>query len=188
MWPSVTVCNLNQVQASWLKLKGYYGNRFNTEKMVNKSMGSEGNADFLGAASLTKSTRQRCRNLFTSMSFQGKNLIWKDIPFKDQYHPNIGPSYFPTDFGACCLFVPHIDFEGFDPTIENITYVEKKHELVTTALNGESNGLRQGSLNINKVPIHNTGWISLRVSKYSPTPKSHKHLMERFYVILLRLC
>ena len=67
-------------------------------------------------------------------------------------------------------------------------YVEKKHELVTTALNGESNGLKQGSLNINKVPIHNTGWISLRVSKYSPTPKSHKHLMERFYVILLRLC
>ena len=60
------------------------------------------------------------------------------------FDQNIGPSYFPTDFGACCLFVPHIDFEGFDPMTENITYAEKYHELVATALNGESNGLRQG--------------------------------------------
>ena len=125
-------------------MRGVYGNNLETEKMVNNTMGSEGNADFLGAASLTKTSRQRCRNLFISMSFHGKNLIWKDIPYKDQYHPKIGPSYYPTDFGACCLFVPHIDFEGYDPIMENITYAEKYHELVATALNGESNGLRQG--------------------------------------------
>ena len=137
MWPSVTVCNLNQLQASWLKLKGYKGNEFETN-----FMGSEGNADFLGAASLTKASRQRCKNLFISMSFQGKKITWKDISSIEYHHHEIGPSYFPTDFGACCLFVPHIDFEGFNPATENITYAEKYHELNATAFNGESNGLK----------------------------------------------
>ena len=108
-------------------------------------MGSQKHADFLGASSFTLKTRQSCKNLFISMSFQDKSLSWREVG-NDFSHQAIGPSYYPTDFGACCLFVPHIDFEGFNPAKENVTYGEKYHNLIATALNGESNGLRQGSL------------------------------------------
>ena len=114
--------------------------------MIKEFMGSQKNADFLGASSFTLATRQLCKNLFISMSFQDKSLSWREIVGTEFSHNAIGPSYYPTDFGACCLFVPHNDFEGFDPAKENITYAEKYHNLIATARNGESNGLRQGSL------------------------------------------
>ena len=81
------------------------------------------------------------------MYFRKKSLNWRDIPVDERNHNEIGPSYYPTDFGACCLFVPHIDFEGFDPNLQNITYAEKYHDLEATSLNGVENGLRQKNLN-----------------------------------------
>ena len=136
----MTVCNLNQIEASWLKEKKLYNNAKGTNNFKVKWLGSEGHADFLGAASVTIKTRQRCRNLFTSMSFQEKSLTWKNLPEKAMQHNLVGPSYYPTDFGACCLFVPHVDFDGFDSTM-NLTYGEYYHTLQANASNGESNGL-----------------------------------------------
>ena len=107
-------------------------------------MGNERNAEFLGVSSLTRLSRQKCKNLFISMSFRDKSLTWKDIAIDERNHSKIGPSYYPTDFGACCLFVPHIDFEG---DLESKTYADLYHELDATSLNGQSNGLRQKSLN-----------------------------------------
>ena len=111
-----------------------------TNLFKTKFLGSEGHADFLGAGTLNELTRQRCRYLFISMNFQGKSLTWKNLPKKAMQHNLIGPSYYPTDFGACCLFVPHVDFDGFDSTM-NLTYGEYYHTLQANASNGESNGL-----------------------------------------------
>ena len=138
----MTVCNLNQIEASWLKKKGLYNNVKGTNKMLMPWLGSEGHADFLGAGSLTRTTRQRCNNLFISMSFQGKSLTWRNLPPENEHtHHAIGPSFYPTDFGACCLFVPHADFEGFDLS-KNVTSGEYYHGLDAETLNGESNGLQ----------------------------------------------
>ena len=107
-------------------------------------MGSQGNADFLGASPLTLDTRQSCRDLFIGMDFRGKFLEWKDLPSNKKLeflHPRLGPSFYPTDFGACCLFVPHVDFEGLEH-MENMTYGERYYGINATALNGETNGLR----------------------------------------------
>ena len=104
-------------------------------------MGSQGNADFLGASLLTKMTRQTCRNLFIGMDFRGKFLEWKNLPsnnYLEHNHWRAGPSFYPTDFGACCLFVPHVDFEG----LEKVNNGEQYHALNANALNGETNGLR----------------------------------------------
>ena len=60
---------------------------------------------------------QKCENVFVSMSFQGKSLTWKELPefWKlSAYNWSIfGPRFHPTDFGACCRFTPHLDFEPF---------------------------------------------------------------------------
>ena len=115
-----------------------------SNRFVKKNMGSKGNADFLGASPLPQTTRQTCRNLFIDMNFRGKFLEWKDLPsnqYREFLHYRLGPSFYPTDWGACCLFVPHVDFEGFKH-IENLTYGDQYHDLNANALNGETNGLR----------------------------------------------
>ena len=107
-------------------------------------MGSQGNADFLGASIMTMETRQKCRSLFIGMDFRGKFIEWKDLPsnwFLEREHYRLGPSFYPTDFGACCLFVPHVDFEGLQQ-VENLTYGDQYHGLNANSLNGETNGLR----------------------------------------------
>ena len=136
----MTVCNLTQIEASWLKTKRLYNNVNRTNLFKTNFLGSERHADFLGAGTLNEITRQRCRHLFISMNFQGKSLTWQNLPKKAMQHNLIGPSYYPTNFGACCLFVPHVDFDGFDSTM-NLTYGEYYHTLQANASNGESNGL-----------------------------------------------
>ena len=98
----------------------------------------------LGVSILPKFSRQSCKDLFISIKFRGQSMTWKDFPADkslEEDFASIGPNYYPTDFGACCLFVPHVDFEGFEPTI-NITFGEYYHALKANALNGEGNGLR----------------------------------------------
>ena len=71
-------------------MKGYYNDRNKTEKLINQWMGSERNADYLGAATRFKLSRQRCKNLFISMSFQNKSLAWKEISAKEyQQDPSL---------------------------------------------------------------------------------------------------
>ena len=54
------------------------------------------------------------------------NLTWKQLAVEESmlnYYEEweFVPKYFPTDFGACCLFVPHLYFEPSNP---NISYKE----------------------------------------------------------------
>ena len=136
----MTVCNQNQVEASWMKKMGIYDNPKRTTRFTNRWFGSQGNAHFLGAAGLIRRTRQECKNMFVSMNFREKFLTWRNLPYDEHTHENIGPSFYPTDFGACCLFVPHVDFEGLDKT-KNLTKSEQWSALNADSLNGEINGL-----------------------------------------------
>ena len=77
-------------------------------------------ADVQGVTDFTQKTRQRCKNMFMEMSFRGKSLAWYDLPYDKRNlseENRIGPSYYPTDFGACCLFVPHLDFEPLNTSV-----------------------------------------------------------------------
>ena len=132
----MTVCNQNQVEASRFKSLGYHNNPELATSFTNEFFGSQGNADFLGAGSIIRGTRQECTDMFISMNFREKSLTWKNLP-KDELKPAyIGPSFYPTDFGACCLFVPHVDFEGLDETNG-----EQWSAVNADSLNGEINGL-----------------------------------------------
>ena len=62
--------------------------------------------------------------------FKGKSLTWKD--------GMLGPIFYPTDFGSCCILVPHLYFHMHSG---NKSVAELYHELDATALNGEENGL-----------------------------------------------
>ena len=65
---------------------------------------------------------QYCNNLYSSISFRGKNLTWKSI--NGRLGP--GPSQYSTDFGSCCYFVPHW---GMDPINTSISVAENIHSV-----------------------------------------------------------
>ena len=87
-------------------------------------------------------TSQKCKYLFINLRFREKKLTWKEIPKPshdldlDMY--SIGPSFFPTDYGACCTLVPHLDFE---PLNGSQKLGEIYHGLKSDSKNGEINGL-----------------------------------------------
>ena len=144
-WPSITVCNLNQAEASYWKSIGAYENVTIKNEILEKKYGSKYHdhinyKGYLGVGDFTETTRQRCKNLFIEMSFRGKYMAWSDLPYykrNESGENKIGPAYYPTDFGACCLFVPHLDFESFSVPFEQLY-----HELSADSLNGETNGLK----------------------------------------------
>ena len=82
-------------------------------------------------------SRQKCKDMFISMRFRGKQLTWRDLPQDWWDEENLGPFNYPTDFGACCFLAPHLNL---DPTNWNITYEEMYHGLEADAKNGETNG------------------------------------------------
>ena len=151
MFPSITVCNLNQVTHDFIKLfipnldihktdvlikEFIVGREHNLtqkeETFVNKVKKKLGKTDF------RKNSRQYCKHLFISILFQGMNLTWKQISSESGKKRNIGPMYHPTDYGSCCLLVPHLDLK---PINESITVEEMYRELKADAVNGEKNGL-----------------------------------------------
>ena len=80
---------------------------------------------------------QSCKNIFISISFRGKKLTWNQLPSKGG---TFGPLTYPTDFGSCCLLVPHLHLTPYSD-FENMTLYEIYHELKADTLNGEDNGL-----------------------------------------------
>ena len=145
-WPSITVCNLNQAEASYWKSIGAYENVTKKKEILEKYRSNYydhiNDKEYLGVSDLTETTRQRCKNLFIEMSFRGKYMAWSDLPYykrNESGENKIGPAYYPTDFGACCLFVPHLDFEPFDMSVP---FDRIYHDLKADALNGENNGLK----------------------------------------------
>ena len=58
-------------------------------------------------------SRQKCRNLFLSMKYQGQSLSWNDLPLVDTEY-DLGPALDVTDYGACCYFSPFFGFSKMD--------------------------------------------------------------------------
>ena len=150
MFPSITVCNLNQVEASFLSTLNVSGNMVKTQVLIDEFLlGNKNNKTDeekqivmeatrnhnLSEHSFSYQSSQRCYNQFISMSFQGKTLSWKNYVNSNDVGPYDG---YPTDFGSCCLLVPH---RYFEPTNPNLTPIEYYHGLKADSLNGESNGL-----------------------------------------------
>ena len=137
---------MNQIEASRLK---NLGNK--TEAIVHDFLMSQEKIDVendldnavFGVSIMTEYERQSCRNLFISMSFRGKFLNWKNLLVNKGEEKNnfngIGPTYYPTDFGACCLFVPHLDFHGVQ---KNQSLDKTYFDLKADAQHGRRNGLQ----------------------------------------------
>ena len=146
IFPSITVCNLNQIEASFLKDLGVYGNKEQTDALIKEfKLGYKGiasplhrqtvaNIDNISSEnnwySFSYESSQKCKDVFISLSFCGKSLTWKDIGEMSE----VGPWDYPTDFGECCLLMPHVGFDPYNPK-------QNFHNLNTDALNGETNGL-----------------------------------------------
>ena len=101
------------------------------KRIIDKEEGGKKTWSFLNGS------RQTCDNLFISIWFRGNRLTWKDLP---QYFEewNIGPYYYPTDFGACCFLTPHLHLKPID---KNKTIAELYKNLNADAKNGDYNGL-----------------------------------------------
>ena len=147
VFPSITVCNLNQVEASELKKLNIYEDMENRQLLLNEFVfGRKGNLSqdhentmkqfrlwFEQFNSFSQTTSQKCNDLFISINFQRNNYTWKNSKGVT------GPLYYPTDFGVCCIFVPHLYFQPFE--LDNNTIEDLYHNLKAKALHGEQNGL-----------------------------------------------
>ena len=148
MFPSVTICNLNKIEESFLRninvsvtenlneakvfvheyIDGYSGNRSEDHAKAV----AEFETFHLLKGSFLQQSSQSCQNLFMSFHYQGKSYTWQDN--KNYTDQNL---MYPTDFGLCCVFVPHLFFEPL-PT-QN--YKELLFGLEAMAKNGAKNGL-----------------------------------------------
>ena len=72
-----------------------------------------------------------------SFDFQEKSYTWK-------HNKNCcnGNFKYPTDFGLCCVFVPHVFMEALNINLENFQHFnDLLFSVDATAKNGEKNGL-----------------------------------------------
>ena len=141
------------MEASFLKENNAYGNIERTNILLNEFIrGRDGNlsqADELFVDEITEAlgidrgysflsrSMQLCTNMFISITFQGMNLSWNQLPPEEG---TIGPTSYPTDFGSCCYLVPHLDLRP-NSEFENMTIKELYHDLKADTLNGETNGV-----------------------------------------------
>ena len=84
IFPSITICNLNKIEASFLKELNLYGDQDATDNLMkefidgrngNKSQQEEAEIkqvnDFIGPDySFLQFSRQKCRDLFIQISYQ----------------------------------------------------------------------------------------------------------------------
>ena len=138
----MTICNLNNVEASFLKSLGVYDSRYQTDLLINEYVIgrdyklSTDQDEILQElkenlnGSFKDESFQRCNNLLLSITYQKKTLTWRDFLIsKDGY----SPFSFNTDYGICCRFTPQV--------LETTYYLNKYPYVDYTASQGESNGL-----------------------------------------------
>ena len=129
-----------------MKQLGAYGNVTKTNLLINEFMkGRQNNLkaeeelivndvkDYINQGSFVEQSRQKCKNLFMSVSFRDSRIMWKEID-----EVTMGPAYYPTDFGSCCLLIPHFDLK---PINESLSLEEMYHVITAIAINGEENGV-----------------------------------------------
>ena len=123
VFPSITVCNLNQVEASFIKepidfenvslsrmtktdllMKEFmFGHQDNLTQEEEKYLERVKNWRNFKAFTFLDWTRQYCNHAFISSNFRGLNFTWRDLKKEEIYYKiSYGPRFHPTDFGACC--------------------------------------------------------------------------------------
>ena len=154
----MTVCNQNQVEASFLKDLDMYGNTemvkllfdefinghqrnlsLSEKQLLNNVLSniSVGHKSSIPPSFLSKSS-QSCKDLFISINFRQMNLTSTRIPEENYIQlVTLGPGHFSTDFGSCCTFIPYLHLKPFDTRSVKEVY----HDLKSEALNGETHGM-----------------------------------------------
>ena len=117
----MTICNLNQIEASFLKDLCVYGNKEQTDALIKEfKLGYKGTASPLhrqtvakidnissenGWYSFSYESSQKCKDVFISLSFRGKSLTWKDLGEMSE----VGPWDYPTgkSLSEALLFAEH---------------------------------------------------------------------------------
>ena len=123
VFPSITVCNLNQVEASFIKepidfenvslsrmtktdllMKEFmFGHQDDLTQEEEKYLDRVKNWRNFKAFTFLEWTRQYCNHAFISSNFRGLNFTWRDLKKEEIYYKiSYGPRFHPTDFGACC--------------------------------------------------------------------------------------
>ena len=145
----MTICNLNQVEASFLRENNAYSNITKTNILLDEFIrGRKGpiskedksfvkeikeKTNMKSGWTFLENSRQTCKNMFISISFREMHLTWKEID-----EQTLGPGIYPTDFGSCCLLVPHLDLKK---VTSSGTTGQLYHNLKADTLNGEANGV-----------------------------------------------
>ena len=176
VFPSVTVCNFNQLEASYLrkyevddlKLKeilikkyiiGHKENLTEEEELLFQTV-QNSTGDYVSWYG-----RQWCRNLFINTRFEDRELAWNDFPEEDDWI--IGPYQYATDLGQCCFLSPHINTL---PDMFSTNY----HELKAPAKHGKAFQL----LYISRVgPIFRIGCSSEFYKHFFLSPQFHPSLI-----------
>ena len=135
MFPSITVCNMNQIEASFMKQLNASGNIKKTNALIEEFiLGHSGNVSHrhrnivnevnyyldLDYYSFPYLSSQKCEDLFIRMTFCGNVVTWRWFSLEE----NLERYYYPTDFGQCCMLVPHLDLEAinFNLTSEELYF------------------------------------------------------------------
>ena len=159
-FPSITICNLNQLEADNLKQLNVYGDMQKTNALLKEFItGYQGNLtqEEEDTIKLVKDSRahqldldkwsfdvwssQKCKYLFVNSHFQGRHhFTWRNISkYSEEFEGyGLGPSIFLTDYGACCTLIPHLDFETKD---KNKSLSSIYHELKADSKSGDNFGL-----------------------------------------------
>ena len=142
-FPSITVCNINQVEASFLKKIGIHGNLSQTNAIFDQYItGKEGGitkeqediletipwlkeVDLLQEP-ITSFTWQDCSNMFLHISYQENEIFWRD--FEGEY----GPWFYGTDYGSCCFFNGVVNMKIWP---EGTSYIDVSIKLAKNSLN-----------------------------------------------------
>ena len=153
----MTVCNQNQVEASFLKDLDLYGNTDkikllfdefihghqrnlsqNEEELLNDVLKNITFGHRSSTPSFLSKSSQSCKDLFISIDFRQMNLTSTRIPNGSYIQlVTLGPGHFSTDFGSCCTFIPYLHLKPFNPQSVKDMY----HNLKSKALNGETHGM-----------------------------------------------
>jgi hypothetical protein len=146
-FPSITLCNLNLVEASFFKTHNISEVGTSRQNIVNEFIiGHAKNLDedseheqmvkyiqnLTTGGYFLESSTQNCKDMIISIKYQEQK-----ITFREFYHNKtnyIGSWPWATDFGLCCMIIPHaIAYE-----VDWSTFLEKK---VEPTKHGKSNGL-----------------------------------------------
>lgn len=150
-FPAITVCNVNQFEASFMEDVGIYNNISLMRAVFSEYINGPGNGDestaknntllrellsqidWIGErdleynSSFSEYSHQPCENMVMAVGFMGEKATWQDLG-----QGLVGALTVGTDFGFCCEIIPQVALTDKWEKVDRIPKGSK---------NGESNGL-----------------------------------------------